>query len=144
MKWSKQSLNTVAVETSNMISFSYSELLTLIFFYIYINLIVFLFSSESVEAPEDSKCWQPAVIIIRSTNHKWPYKLSLSIHCKFHQSYHFSLAVTSVLTTPGSHTVGRSRLTSCVLGEGHQNQKVERPLRFVSTLSHSKVMYHIP
>lgn len=103
-----------------------------------------MFSSESVEAPEDSKCWQPAVIIIRSTNHKWPYKLSLSIHCKFHQSYHFSLAVTSVLTTPGSHTVGRSRLTSCVLGEGHQNQKVERPLRFVSTLSHSKVMYHIP
>lgn len=125
-------------------------LLTLIFlkstiWYLFINLIiVFLFSSESVEAPEDSKCWQPAVIIIRSTNHKWPYKLSLSIHCKFHQSYHFSLAVTSVLTTPGSHTVGRSRLTSCVLGEGHQNQKVERPLRFVSTLSHSKVMYHIP
>ena len=93
------------------------------------------FFSISAKAPEDSKCWQPTVIFIRSTNHKWPYKLSLTIH--FHQSYHFSLTFTIVITLSCSYAVRRSRFTSCVIGEGHQNQKVQRPSRWVSNSSHS-------
>lgn len=90
------------------------------------------FFSTSAKAPEDSKCWQPTVIFIRSTNHKWPYKLSLTIH--FHQSYHFSLTFTIVITPSCSHAVRRSWFTSCVIGEGHQNQKVQRPSRWVSQI----------
>lgn len=87
------------------------------------------------QAPEDRECWQSAVILIRTTNHKWPYKLSLTIHCKFSQSHHVSLFVTVVLTTSISNAVRGSRIASCVTGKGHQNKKIQRPIRFVHCFS---------
>jgi hypothetical protein len=96
---------------------------------------VFLSFSTLDQAPEDRKCWQSAVILIRTTNHKWPYKLSLTIHCKFSQSHHLSLFVTIVLTASISNAVGRIWHTSCVTGKSHQNQKIQRPTRFVASFS---------